>query len=167
MLITPEIASEPYCAAAPSRSTSIWSMDATGIKSKSLGAAPLLMPLMFNVALVCRRLPLTSTNTWDAVSPRKVAERTTPLASQPARSGRLNDGMNLLNASSRLGLPTERSCSPVTTSIGVGLVVTVRCSAPRLPVTTTVSRVGAPVSAASRLNEVRLQAKDSGNNKGR
>src|SRR5471032_2023662 len=136
----------------------------TGIRSRSLGAAPLLIPLILSVALVCRRLPLTSTSTWDAVSPRRVAERTTPLASQPERSGKLNDGMNLLRASSRLGLPTACSCSPVTTSIGVGLVVTVRCWAPRLPVTTTVSSALLD-SAAPAMDEAKPQARDNGSNR--
>ena len=40
MLITPAIASEPYCAAAPSRSTSMWSMAEIGIALMSVPAEP-------------------------------------------------------------------------------------------------------------------------------
>ncbi len=62
-----------------------------------------------------------------------------PLASQPVFSGRLSEGMTALSASMSPGLPVACSCRALTTSMGTGLLVTVRCSAPRLPVTTTVS----------------------------
>ncbi len=140
-LITPAMASEPYCAAAPSRSTSTWSMALMGIRSRSAGAAPVLMPLMFKVAAVWRRLPLTSTSTSAALKPRRLGARAMPLASQPVFSGRVSDGITALKASIKPGLPVLCSCLALTTSIGTGLLVTVRCSAPRLPVTTTVDRV--------------------------
>src|SRR5471032_668351 len=140
-LITPAMASEPYWAAAPSCSTSTWSMALIGMKSRSAGAAPVLIPLMFKVALVWRRLPLTSTSTSAALRPRRFGARAMPLASQPVFSGRVRDGMTALRASIRPGLPVLCSCLALTTSIGTGLLVTVRCSAPRLPVTTTVDKV--------------------------
>jgi hypothetical protein len=64
MLITPAIASEPYCAAAPSRSTSTRPMALEGIRSRSGGDWPdWVVPLMNMVAVLWRRLPFTSTST--------------------------------------------------------------------------------------------------------
>ena len=40
MLMTPAIASEPYCAAAPSRRTSMWSIAETGIALRSTPVDP-------------------------------------------------------------------------------------------------------------------------------
>ena len=40
MLITPAIASEPYCAEAPSRSTSMWSIADIGSEFRSTGEEP-------------------------------------------------------------------------------------------------------------------------------
>ena len=65
MLITPAIASEPYCAAAPSRRISMRSIMDDGIALRSTGAEPRpTKPLTLTSALLWRRLPLTSTSVW-------------------------------------------------------------------------------------------------------
>ena len=64
MLITPAIASEPYCEAAPSRRISIRLIEPLGIALRSVPTVPRPnVPLMFISALRWRRLPLTSTST--------------------------------------------------------------------------------------------------------
>src|SRR5216117_857146 len=75
MLITPAIASEPYWAAAPSRSTSIRSIAAAGIAFRSTPTVPRPnVPLTCTNALEWRRLPLTSTSTWsgEAAQARRI-----------------------------------------------------------------------------------------------
>ena len=75
-LITPAIASEPYCAEAPSRSTSMRSTadDGNALKSTDTEPRP-IEPLTFTSALLWRRFPFTSTSTWSGASPRNVAGR--------------------------------------------------------------------------------------------
>ena len=74
MLITPAIASEPYCAAAPSRSTSIRLIARPGIRLRSTAALPRpTVPLMLSSAETWRRLPLTRTRVWSGLRPRSVA----------------------------------------------------------------------------------------------
>jgi hypothetical protein len=88
MFTTPAIASEPYCAAAPSRSTSMRSIMLAGIAFRSTAACPRpIEPFTFTSALVCRRLPFTSTSTWSAPSPRSVAGRTWSVPSETSRAG--------------------------------------------------------------------------------
>ena len=70
-LITPAMASEPYCAEAPSRSTSMRSMAASGMVSRSTPVEPLCSPpLTLILAVSWRRLPFTSTSTWLGLRPR-------------------------------------------------------------------------------------------------
>src|SRR5262245_33275164 len=64
ILSTPAMASDPYCAAAPSRSTSMWSIAEIGIAFKSTLVDPRPMLLLTcTSALWCRRLLSTSTST--------------------------------------------------------------------------------------------------------
>ncbi len=64
MLITPAIASEPYCAAAPSLKTSILLIAAAGIAFKSVPTEPRpKVPLTFTKEEVCLLFPLINTNT--------------------------------------------------------------------------------------------------------
>ncbi|KAG0737099.1 hypothetical protein G6F24_018084 [Rhizopus arrhizus] len=57
------MASEPYCAEAPARSTSTRSMAAIGIALMSTADEPRpMLPLTLIIAEVWRRLPLTSTS---------------------------------------------------------------------------------------------------------
>ena len=74
MLMTPAMASDPYCAAAPSLSTSMRSMAASGMAFISVPAVPLPTEVLTcSSALLWRRLPLTSTNVWSGPRPRRVA----------------------------------------------------------------------------------------------
>src|SRR5690554_3861002 len=82
MLITPAIASEPYCADAPSRRTSIRLMAEIGMAFKSaLGLPRPVVPCECTSELLWRRLPLTSTQVWSGDKPRNEAGRT---ASEPS-----------------------------------------------------------------------------------
>src|SRR5437899_296974 len=93
MLITPAIASEPYWAAAPSRSTSIRSMADVGIAFKSTPTVPRPnVPLTNTSALVCRRLPLTRTSTWSGPRPRRLAGLMWSVPSAMVWCDALNDG---------------------------------------------------------------------------
>jgi hypothetical protein len=84
MLITPAMASEPYCAAAPSRSTSTRPMALEAIRSRSGGDWPdWVVPLMNMVAVLWRRLPLTSTSTSSLDRPRSDRVLTAKLAPDP------------------------------------------------------------------------------------
>ena len=63
MFITPAIASDPYCAAAPSRKISIRLIEAAGIVFKSVPVLPRpLVPKMFIKEDWCLRFPLTNTS---------------------------------------------------------------------------------------------------------
>lgn len=74
-----------------------------------------------------------------------------PLASQPVFSGRVKEGTVALSASIKPAFPVCCSCWALITSIGTGLVVTVRFSEPRLPVTITVPSCGEPLAWSSLL----------------
>ncbi|MNT29907.1 hypothetical protein D3C72_1656730 [compost metagenome] len=70
-MITPAIASEPYCAAAPSVSTSTRSTAEIGISPRSAAEEPRVAPpLLLIIEVPWRRLPLTSTSTWLPDKPR-------------------------------------------------------------------------------------------------
>ena len=74
MFMTPAIASDPYCADAPSRSTSILSIAAAGILFKSTPTSPLPgVSLIYTKALWFLRLPLTSTKVLLGPNPLKSA----------------------------------------------------------------------------------------------
>ena len=69
-LMTPAIASEPYCADAPSRSTSIDCTIAAGIVFKSTAAAPRpIVPFTFTSDDAWRRFEFTSTSVWSGDKP--------------------------------------------------------------------------------------------------
>ncbi len=62
--ITPAIASEPYCAEAPSRKTSNLSIAKAGIAFKSVPTDPLPgVPLIFTKEEVCLLFPFNKTKT--------------------------------------------------------------------------------------------------------
>ena len=69
------MASDPYCAAAPSRSTSMRASAAAGRLRRSVPPVPypITPSSTRSHAMLCRRLPLTSTSVWSGASPRKVA----------------------------------------------------------------------------------------------
>jgi hypothetical protein len=93
MLMTPAIASEPYCADAPSRSTSMRSIIDAGMALRSTALWPRpIEPLTFTSELVWRRLPLTSTSTWSAPRPRSVSGRTASVPSLIVARGKFTLG---------------------------------------------------------------------------
>ena len=72
MLMTPAIASEPYCADAPSLNTSILLIAETGMAFKSVPEFPRpLVPKIFTRDDWCLRLPLIKTRVWSGPKPRK------------------------------------------------------------------------------------------------
>lgn len=150
MLITPAMASEPYWAAAPSRSTSMRSMAAVGIRSRSTGTAAVpTRALLLIIAVLWRRLPFTRISTWSPPRPRMLMPRTRKAVPPPLMVGALKDGSRRVSMSLRPFWPLVFNCSPEITSTGAGLSVTVRCWLPRTPVTTTVDRVGSLAATAS------------------
>ena len=93
MLMTPAMASEPYCAAAPSRRISILSMAERGMALRSTPVDPRpMVPLMWMRAVVWRRLPLMRTSTWSGPRPRRVAGRMESVPSAMVGRGKLKDG---------------------------------------------------------------------------
>ena len=91
--MTPAMASEPYCAEAPSRSTSMLPMAEVGMALKSVETEPRPMePLRLTSELVWRRLPLISTRVWSGARPRSVAGRMWSVPSVSEGRGKLNDG---------------------------------------------------------------------------
>ena len=148
--MTPAMASEPYCAAAPSRSTSTRAIDAPEICERSAPCAPWLSPppVTWTSAERCMRLPFTSTRIWSAGRPRRVGGRTKAEASPSKLRCWLNDGIRFFRIDWRLGLPCAliRS-SLVKTSIGTALSATVR-SVRRVPVTMIVESCSVSAAAA-------------------
>ena len=91
--MTPAIASEPYCAEAPSRSTSIDCTIAEGIVFRSTAAAPRpIVPLTFTSDDAWRRFEFSITSVWSGESPRNVAGRIVSVPSARPGRGKLNDG---------------------------------------------------------------------------
>ncbi|MNP54373.1 hypothetical protein D3C76_1489200 [compost metagenome] len=91
------------------------------------------------MALLCRRLPLTSTSTWSEARPRNEA----PWAMEPAKApcgdcGKLNDGDSAVSAPDKSWAPVSCNCSALSTSTGAALSRAVT-SLRRVPTTTTVS----------------------------
>src|SRR3546814_13327505 len=74
-LITPAIASDPYCAAAPSRSTSIDFSAIDGITAASAACDP--VPPTLTLPDLCRRRPLSRSSVLSAGRQRKLGERLT------------------------------------------------------------------------------------------
>ncbi len=105
--MTPAIASEPYCAAAPSRSTSmLWIAD-RGIALMSVPAEPRPMVCCtFTSACWWRRLPLIRTSSWSGPRPRRVAGRMMSVPSLMKVVLKLKDGSRSCST-----LPS--SCIPV------------------------------------------------------
>ena len=147
--ITPAIASEPYCAAAPSRSTSTWRSAMAGITDMSGPWEPYATPLPpchSRTEDRCRRLPLMSTSVWSGARLRSMAGRTTVEAPWIGWVLVLNDGMTVRSCCFRSPAPRRRRSVDDRTSTGTADSVALRGAA-REP-TTTVSSV----NPASRLS---------------
>ncbi len=134
--MTPAMASVPYCAAAPSCSTSTRSMAATGMKFRSAAAPPWNAPASTaRLAVPWRRLPLTSTSVLFGDSPRRRADSVMAAMSLP-KAWALSDGRFWASAWIRSGWPVRASDDASSTWIGEALSATVRPAA-RVPVTIT------------------------------
>src|SRR5687768_6287676 len=134
--MTPAIASEPYCADAPSRSTSIDCTIEAGIVFKSTAAAPRpIVPLTLTSDDAWRRFEFMSTSVWSGDSPRNVAGRIVSVPSARPGRGKLNDGSITESAWLISVTPTLLIDSPLTTSTGTAVSVAER-SGTRVPVTT-------------------------------
>ena len=138
--MTPAMASEPYCAAAPSRSTSTCRRAIEGMADRSGPCEPSAMPLPSQAmtAARCRRLPLTRTSVWSGAMLRRLAGRTTVAASLMGWVLTLNDGTTVRNWLVRSTSPWLTKSWAVMTSTGTGDAVIERGSA-RVPTTATVS----------------------------
>ena len=139
---TPAMASEPYCAAAPSRSTSTCRSAIDGMAEMSGPCDPKATPLPPCQSMIderCRRLPLTRTRVWSGARLRSIAGRTTVEASLMGCVLTLNDGTMVRSWSCRLTAPWLTRSEAERTSTGTGDSATVRGRA-RVP-TTTVSSV--------------------------
>ena len=137
--MTPAIASDPYCAAAPSVSTSIRAMAAVGIALRSTPCEPIeTEPATLTIDVGWKRLPLTRTSTWSGLRPRSVAIRTIDVRLPPACAGMLYDGRTFDSSSCSPCLPVCCSVSALSTWIGATLSATVRFDW-RVPVTMTES----------------------------
>ena len=98
--MTPAMASEPYCAAAPSRSTSTWRSAMDGMAEMSGPCDPKATPLPPCQSMMderWRRLPLTRTRVWSGARLRSIAGRTTVEASLMGCVFTLNDGTIVRN----------------------------------------------------------------------
>ena len=148
MLTTPAMASEPYWADAPSRSTSTRSIATTGMALRSTAEEPRpIVPFTLTNADTCRRLPLTRISTWSGDSPRSCAGRTPLVPSAMAGRGKFNDGKARASAVASSVAPVPCSASGLMMSIGDCDSATVR-SVTRVPVTIRVSRVRASLLAS-------------------
>src|SRR4051794_29245023 len=135
MLITPAMASEPYCDEAPSRRTSMRWIARPGIKFRSTAALPRpTVPLMLSNDETWRRLPLTRTRVWSGLRPRSVAGRNASVPSAIEGCGKLNEGTRSLRILLVSVWPELAIASAFSTSTGTGLSATVR-SVRRVPVT--------------------------------
>ena len=139
---TPAMASEPYWAAAPSRSTSTCRSAMAGMAEMSGPCEPNATPLppcQSTIDERCRRLPLTSTSVWSGARLRSMAGRTTVDTPLIGWELVLNDGMIVRSWSFRSPAPWLTRSVADSTSTGTADAVALRGCA-REP-TTTVSSV--------------------------
>ena len=141
------MASEPYCATAPSRRISSDEMAIDGIEARSGPCEPkanAVSPPWKTCTRADRlkRLPLSMTSIWSPGRPRRDGARTKLDASEMEFWPTMNDGTTLDRASSMFPEAGFARSAPVSTSIGAADSVTVR-SVRRVPVTmTSVSAFG-------------------------
>jgi hypothetical protein len=153
MLTTPAMASEPYCAAAPSRRISMRSMALGGMAFRSTAVEPRpTVPLTLTSALPCRRLPLSSTSSWSGARPRSVAGRTWSVPSAMVARGKFTEGASRWMICAVSVSPVCWISSEVTTSTGTGALSTER-SGRREPTTTSAS-MSIPAPASTRKSRV-------------
>ena len=148
--MTPAMASEPYWAAAPSRSTSACRMAIEGMTEMSGPCEPSAMPLPSQVMTGerWRRLPLTRISVWSGARLRRFAGRTMVAASLIGWMLTLNEGTTVRNWLARSVVPWAAKSSVRMTSTGTGDSVTERGCA-RVPTTTTRSSRPTSISTSS------------------
>ena len=139
-LMTPAMASEPYCAAAPSRNTSTCRRAMEGMDDRSGPCAPSATPLPSQAMTAARwrRLPFTRISVWSGAMLRRLAGRTMVAASLIGCVLTLNDGTTVRNWFVRSMSPWLAKSWAVMTSMGTGEAAIDRGSA-RVPTTATVS----------------------------
>ena len=135
--ITPAMASEPYWAAAPSRSTSACSSANPGIIARSGPCDPSARPLPYQVmtAVRWRRLPFSRISVWSGARPRRLAGRAKVAASLMGWMFTLNDGTTLRSRLAKSLSPWLTISALGITSMGTADSVTVRGRA-RVPMAT-------------------------------
>ena len=150
--MTPATASEPYCADAPSASTSTRSTAMAGITERSGPCAPsdAFGTSQAITAPRWRRLPLTMTRVWSAARLRMFGGRTTVAPSAMGCMFTLKDGTVSRSTSSMSVVPCSRSRSPPMTVTGDFDSIALRPGR-RVPTTTTSSMASTctPVSVPS------------------
>ncbi|MNQ62098.1 hypothetical protein D3C85_764300 [compost metagenome] len=100
MLITPAMASEPYCAAAPSLKISILLIEEAGMAFKSVPVFPLpLVPKRLIREDWCLLFPLIKTRVWSGPKPLNEAGSTWSAPSEPDCLFALNEGATYCNSS--------------------------------------------------------------------
>ena len=132
--ITPAMASEPYWAAAPSRSTSTCRRAMAGMAEMSGPCEPYATPLPPCQSMIderWRRLPFTSTSVWSGARLRSIAGRTTVDASLIGCVLTANEGITVRSCSGRLATPWLVMSAADRTSTGTGDSATVRGRGPR------------------------------------
>ena len=139
-LTTPAMASEPYCAAAPSRSTSTRSMALAGMAEMSGPWAPSEAPLEIHwmTAPRCRRLLLTSTSVWSGAMPRRLIGRSNAAASRDGFVLTWKAGMVVRSRLLMSPLPWPVNAPLGMASTGTGESAAERGAA-RVPTVTTIS----------------------------
>ena len=97
--MTPAMASDPYCADAPSRSTSTCRSAIEGMTERSGPCEPSAMPLPSHAMTAARwrRLPFTRTSVWSGARLRRLAGRITEAASLIGCVLTLNEGTTARN----------------------------------------------------------------------
>src|SRR3569833_2913878 len=156
MLTTPAMASEPYCADAPSRRISIRPVASDEIWARSVACEPLLP----RKAERWKRLPLTITRVMSGERLFRVAGRMNCKPSEDGRRLTSNEGTRVASAWSMLPDEVERTASADITSTGESAVNWV-CVVSRVPVEMTssgaamVCALAAPVQARVRNETVR------------
>ena len=146
--MTPAMASEPYCADAPSRSTSTLRTAAVGMVFRSTAEEPRpTVPLTFTRAAAWRRLLFTNTRVWSGARPRRVAGRMVSVPSASPGRGKLKEGRETASAWFSSGEPVRSSWATGMLSTGAGVSLRERPDT-RVPVTTMASRVWVSSSAS-------------------
>ena len=138
----PDIASEPYCAAAPSLKISIRSTASDGMLFKSVTTVPLpIVTLLLIAENWCLLFPFIKTNDWSGDMPFNVAgsaKFATPFIPVLAE---LNEGDVNCAICPKSVWPVACNSFALTTSTGTGRDTSVRGLLLREPITVTASRL--------------------------